>query len=134
MFHSRSHMMWTVFVLSSFVTTIWGGEVMAAQLILRWTDTSRNEKGFKIERKTGATGTFAQIATAGVNNTKYTDTTVTGGKNYCYRVRAYNSAGNSAYTNSVCRTAPTITSSAVVSLTLINADTGQPIAGFNPLL
>ena len=32
---------------------------MAAQLQLSWVDNSTDETGFKIERKTGATGTYA---------------------------------------------------------------------------
>jgi hypothetical protein len=35
------------------------------------------------------------------NSTSYVDTTVTKGINYCYRVRAVNNAGASAYTNEV---------------------------------
>ena len=33
------------------------------QINLTWSDNSANETGFKIERKTGSGGTYAQIAT-----------------------------------------------------------------------
>jgi hypothetical protein len=64
--------------------------VTAAQLILSWSDNSTNEVGFRIERRTGATGTYAEIATVGVNTASYTDVNLPNGTTYCYRVRAYN--------------------------------------------
>ena len=91
----------------------------AAALTLTWNDNSSSETGFKIERKTGTTGTFAQIATTAANVALYVDATVVSGTTYCYRVRAYNSAGNSAYTNEACGTAPSIV-----------LDNGQPGASF----
>src|SRR5262245_34639405 len=78
----------------------------AAQLTLTWIDNSTTEDGFKIERADGTTGTFAQIAIVGANVTSYIDSSVTGGATYCYRVRAYNIAGDSAYSNQACGTGP----------------------------
>jgi hypothetical protein len=40
-----------------------------SQIGLAWVDNATNETGFKIERKTGAGGTYAQIATAGEKET-----------------------------------------------------------------
>ena len=77
---------------------------LAAQLQLNWTDNSTNETGFKIDRKTGTAGTFAQIASVGANVTTYTDSTVTAGTNYRYRLYAFNTAGNSGFTPQVCGT------------------------------
>ena len=84
----------------------WHGETNAAQLTLTWKDNSSNESGLKIERKTMTSRTFAQIATVGVNITSYTDSDLTAGTVYCYRVRAFNTAGNSAYSNEDCATSP----------------------------
>ncbi|HYQ97646.1 MAG TPA: fibronectin type III domain-containing protein, partial [Candidatus Nitrosocosmicus sp.] len=70
-------------------------EALAAQLQLAWVDNSANEDGFKIDRMTGATGAFVPIATVGANVTSYTDPNLSYGTNYCYRVRAFNSAGDS---------------------------------------
>src|SRR3989449_8777366 len=78
----------------------------AAQLSLSWTDMSSNEDGFSIERKTGTSGTYAQIATAGANVTSYTDPNLTGGTTYCYQVQAFNTAGGSPYSNEACGTTP----------------------------
>jgi hypothetical protein len=67
------------------------------QITLTWQDTSSNELGFKIERKTGPGGTYRQIATVGPNVTIYTDTGLRKGTTYYYRARAYNSSGHSPY-------------------------------------
>jgi endonuclease/exonuclease/phosphatase family metal-dependent hydrolase len=71
--------------------------VSATQVDLSWTDTSATETGFKVERKTGAGGTYAEIVDLGANVTSYSDTAVTGGNSYFYRVKAYNVSGSSAY-------------------------------------
>ncbi|MFA5367133.1 MAG: C1 family peptidase [Dehalococcoidia bacterium] len=71
--------------------------VSSSQVNLTWTDNSDNESGFKIERKTGAGGTYSQIATVGANITSYSNTGRAAGTEYYYRVRAYSAAGNSNY-------------------------------------
>jgi hypothetical protein len=76
------------------------------QIALIWQDNSNNENNFAIERKTGTSGTYSQIATTAMNVTSYVDTSVNRGVTYCYQVRAVNSAGASAYTNEACKTAP----------------------------
>jgi len=76
----------------------------AGNLTLTWNDNSNNEDGFKIERKEGLTGTFAEIAMVGANVSSYADTGLTDGTTYCYQVRAYNGAGDSPYTNEDCNT------------------------------
>ena len=77
-----------------------------SQLTLTWQDNSNDEDNFAIERKTATSGTYTQIALVAANSTSYVDTTVSKGINYCYRVRAVNSAGASAYTNETCKTVP----------------------------
>ncbi|NJM16740.1 MAG: carbohydrate-binding protein, partial [Bacteroidales bacterium] len=46
-----------------------------------------------------SSGTFAEIATVGADVTAYSNTGLTASTTYYYRVVAYNSAGNSAYSN-----------------------------------
>jgi Tol biopolymer transport system component len=81
-----------------------------SQINLAWTDNSTNEDGFRIERCTGASCTnFAQIATVGANATSYQNTGLAAGTTYRYRVRAFNAAGNSAYSNiAAATTDPTL--------------------------
>lgn len=70
---------------------------------LAWQDNSDNEDGFKVERKTPSIpgDTFGEIAQVGANVSTYKDT-VTDGQQRCFRVRAFNAAGDSAYTNEAC--------------------------------
>jgi hypothetical protein len=68
----------------------------SGSVALTWLDNAGNEAGYKIERKTGS-GLFYQIATLGMNSTNYIDTGVTGNTVYTYRVRAYNTIGDSSY-------------------------------------
>lgn len=65
---------------------------------LTWTDNSTNETGFEIERRTLVGGAFALIHTTVADVTNYSDAGLTSG-GYEYRVRAVNSGGNSAYSN-----------------------------------
>src|SRR5262249_53333136 len=93
-----------ILIFFSVLTALsWQSQAIAGQLQLTWTDNSNNENGFKIERKLG-TGTFSQIVTVGVNVTTYTDTNLTDGATYCYRLAAFNSAGTSSYSAEACAT------------------------------
>lgn len=70
----------------------------ATTINLTWSDNSSNEDGFKIERKIGASGTYTEIASVS-NSTFYANAGVSTNQIYYYRVRAYNTAGNSGYSN-----------------------------------
>lgn len=63
---------------------------------ITWDDNSTNELGFKLERTTGS-GSFAIIAT--LTGTHYTDSNLPASTVNSYRVKAYNAAGESAYSN-----------------------------------
>ena len=101
----------------------------AAQLKLDWADNSSNEKGFEIWRKTGTGGTYAQIASQGSNATSFVDTTVTAGVTYCYQVRAYNDAGESAPSNEACATAASAT---LYAVTVTKGGTGTGTVASSP--
>ena len=74
--------------------------VSSSQINLSWTDNSGNETGFRIERCKNANCTnFAQIAEVGANVTTFSNTGLTKNSTYRFRVRAFNAAGNSAYSN-----------------------------------
>lgn len=73
---------------------------------LAWTDNSTNETRFKIERSYNNGRTWSQIASVAANVTSYSDTRVGPRRTYSYRVRAYNTSGNSAYSNVATVTTP----------------------------
>lgn len=66
-------------------------------LIVSWADNSDNEAGFKIERKYES-GAFYEIGCVPAEVTMFNDPNLASGT-YTYRVRAFNSAGNSDYSN-----------------------------------
>ncbi|MBI5099136.1 MAG: hypothetical protein HZB30_07835 [Nitrospirae bacterium] len=76
----------------------------SSQIDLTWADNSTDETGFYIERKTGAEGTYSQIATIGKDVTAYSDTGLAGNTTYYYKIIAYNSIGFSAYSNETSAT------------------------------
>ena len=75
----------------------------SSSIDLSWTDNADNETGFLIERapdNAGTPGTFAQIASVGANVVAFSNTLLNPSTRYWFRVRSYNSAQNSAYSNS----------------------------------
>ncbi len=83
------------------VTVLVVATASADQLTLTWDDNSAGTAGFKIERRLVSAGAYSQIGTTGAGVTTHQDT-VDAGTTYCYRVRAFNSAGDSAYSNEAC--------------------------------
>jgi peptidyl-Asp metalloendopeptidase len=81
------------------------------QINLTWTDGSSNETGFKIERSSGGAA-FAQIGTVGAGVTSLSNSGLTEGTAYSYRIRAYNASGDSAYSNIATATTATATPTA----------------------
>ncbi|MDF2441023.1 MAG: uncharacterized protein JWN98_2007, partial [Abditibacteriota bacterium] len=70
------------------------------QIDLSWRDNARNEVGYKIERSINGTA-FTHIATVRADVSSYPSGGLSPERRYFYRVRAYNSVGNSAYSNTV---------------------------------
>ena len=68
---------------------------------LSWTDNSDNESGFEIERITDSS-----LFTVGANVISYADTKVSENTAYSYKVRAFNDAGSSTYSNTAIATTP----------------------------
>ena len=81
-----------------------GAQAIAPSVItLAWSDISDNELGFQLERRAGE-GAWTLLTTMGANTTSYLDYGVTEVITYGYRVRAYNTAGVSDYTQEVTST------------------------------
>ena len=99
--------------------------VSSSQINLSWTDNSSNETGFKIERKTGSGGTYAQIATTGAGVAVYNDSGLAAGTTYFYRVRATNAAGDSAYSTEASATTLVPPPTAPSGLTATTASSSQ---------
>ncbi len=79
----------------------------SSQIILQWADNANNEDGFRIERCKGSGCTsFTEIGTVGQNVTSATNSGLSRNTTYTYRIRAYNSDGNSSYSNTASAKTP----------------------------
>lgn len=115
--------------------------VSGTQINLSWTDNSPNETGFKIERKTGVGGTYAEVGTTAANINTFSSTGLAIGTQYYYRIRSTNAQGNSPYSAEATATtyslpaapsglARTVVSAAQINLTWVdnsNNETGFKI-------
>ncbi len=74
-------------------------------ILLNWVDKSVNETNFELRRATSLYGTYSIVATLPANTTTFTNSGLTKGRKYYYKVRAKNSVGYSAYSNTASATA-----------------------------
>jgi hypothetical protein len=78
-----------------------GTNICAFQIVERPYDQG-TPTSFSIERATGTSGTFSAVGTASGSVSTFTDTNgLSTGSTYQYRIKAINSAGASAYSNTV---------------------------------
>lgn len=91
---------------------LWLCGVASAQstplVTLLWQDNSDNENGFRVDRAIGS-GAFLMIAgSIAANATIYVDLSVVPGTTYSYRVRAFNVAGDSPWSNVTTVSVPAV--------------------------
>ena len=99
--------------------------VSSSQLKLTWKDNSTIETGYKIEKSTSSGSGFSQIATVGASVVTYTASSLSSGTTYYFRVRAYNAAGNSSYSNTASGTTKDTIPAAPASLTATATSSAQ---------
>ena len=92
-------------------STLSASAVSTTAIHLTWTDNSEYEDRFTLERCTGSAAAcdatpalYAQIAQPDADATAYSDSGLTPGTAYSYRIRAENTHGNSAYANTATAT------------------------------
>lgn len=73
--------------------------ISESQINLLWTDNSINEIGFKVERRPANSSTYFHVVTLGPNNIYFSDTDLSPLTTYHYRVRAFNTFGDSDSSN-----------------------------------
>jgi hypothetical protein len=78
----------------------------SALVTISWADNSSTETSFRVERKTGAGGTYAEVGSTSTDDRDFDDTTTSASTAYFYRVRARNGSGDSAYAAEVALTTP----------------------------
>jgi murein DD-endopeptidase MepM/ murein hydrolase activator NlpD len=73
----------------------------SSSISLAWQHDSTDEQGFDIQRSLAGSATWTDLPGAGAGSSGYTDTGLTASTSYDYRVRAFNAAGASAWSNVV---------------------------------
>jgi hypothetical protein len=73
--------------------------VSTNQINLSWVNNATNATGIVVQRSTGSTNNFVQIATLAASATSYSDTTLSASTTYYYEVGATNSYGSSPWSN-----------------------------------
>jgi hypothetical protein len=81
-------------------TNLSGLALSVSQINLSWVDNAANEDGYTIERSTDGV-TFALSATLGPDAKSWVSTGLKNSTIYYFRVRAFSTAGSSAYSNIV---------------------------------
>ena len=70
--------------------------VSGSDIIISWTDNSDNEESFVLERNVNS-GSWSEHAVLAADTESHTDASLVPGMTYAYRVKAANSFGDSAY-------------------------------------
>ena len=73
--------------------------VSSSQISLAWQDSNSGIAGFKIYRKTGASGSYAQITEVPSSDRNYTDAGLSPSTTYFYRISATTGSSDSPYSN-----------------------------------
>ena len=92
--------------------TLTANSSVAGQISLDWfNNTEPDLAGYSVYRATSSGGTFSKLNTALIGPSAYTDSTVTAGTTYFYKVTASDNSGNeSVFSTQVSATAATPTS------------------------
>jgi len=77
----------------------------ATSINVTWDDNAASEDGYEVERSTDGV-VFTLIATTGAGATSHADSGLTAQTQYFYRVRAFNTAGASGWSNTASATTP----------------------------
>ncbi|MFD2572021.1 fibronectin type III domain-containing protein [Spirosoma soli] len=114
-------------------TSLTASVISPTQINLAWADRSTNESAFEIEQGNSTTGTFTKIADLPANSSTYEVKGLTDNTAYCFRVRAKNAAGFSAYTEPACATTPLAPPATPTRLTAQLQDYDQIRLSWDPL-
>jgi hypothetical protein len=71
----------------------------SSRIVLAWADQSSDEDGFKVERSDDGGNVWKEIAIRAANVKTFVVDGLTAATSYLFRVRAFNAAGDSAYSN-----------------------------------
>ena len=87
-------------------TNLSAAAASTGEVSLTWTDNATTETFQVIERSSDGGATWVDVFTAPANQVSHTDTGLTAGTTYLYRVQACNGVGCSTYSNTATVTTP----------------------------
>ncbi len=96
--------------------------ISSSQIDLSWSDNSTDETGFDIEGSTDGAN-FTLITSTAANTTGFSDSGLNPSSTYFYRVSAYNSNGNSTFSNTSSATTQPQTAGTSVQVGSITVST-----------
>jgi len=99
----------------------------AGTVRLAWKDNAAGEDGYFVERKAGS-GLYAALVSLSSNAAEFTDSSLSDGATYSYRVKAYNSLPNPPDTVRIPAESAAVELTAIIPL---NAPTGLNAAAFS---
>jgi hypothetical protein len=112
--------------LLALAATLLGSQAHGSQLALSWVDNSSGAAQTRIVRKVGADGAYADLASQAPGVASFADTSVEPGVTYCYRVQAYNEAGESPLSEEACGT---VAQSLALAVTRTGSGAGRVDSG-----
>lgn len=95
-------------------TNLVANTVAAGQINLAWADNATNEAGFKVECSSDGVN-WNMIATLGANVANFSNSGLSAGSTYMYRVYAYNTATASDYSNQANATLAPVSPSGLIA-------------------
>jgi len=90
------------------VVSLLASPVMGAtfKATISWVDNSDNETGFRVERALVPAGPYIEVGSVGIDQTAYVDQPINPGESYCWRIVAFNLAGDASPSREACAAAP----------------------------
>ncbi len=98
-------------------TNLTAAAISATQVDVAWVDDNEDEQGFLLERSENAGVSWSQVASLPANVTRGSDTSAQGGKNYQYRLKAWNDVGQSDPSNIASVSTPAAVALASLTVT-----------------
>jgi Divergent InlB B-repeat domain len=121
-----------LFILVTLVFSFGPSIALAQQLSLSWTDNSGGQAGFVIQRGTSTSGPYAEIAQVSLGVTSYSDTAVSFGATYCYRVAAVAGGLVSDFSNLACASPSGVSPSSMFNVAASKTGTGTGLVSSSP--
>jgi hypothetical protein len=121
-----------LFILATLIFSLGPSIALAQQISLSWTDNSGGQAGFVIQRGASTSGPYNEIGKVSLGVTSFSDTAVTYGATYCYRVAAVGGGVVSDFSNVACGSPAGVAPSTMFDLAAAKSGTGTGLVSSSP--